>query len=40
MELNFKNFDKKIDLLFLDGWDKGTDQYAERHLEAFLACPR
>jgi hypothetical protein len=33
-----KNFDKKIDLLFLDGWDKGTDQYAEKHLEAFLAA--
>jgi hypothetical protein len=33
-----KNFDKKIDLLFLDGWDKGSDQYAERHLEAFLAA--
>lgn len=33
-----KDFDKKIDLLFLDGWDKGTDQYAEKHLEAFLAA--
>lgn len=33
-----QNFDKKIDLLFLDGWDKGTNQYAERHLEAFLAA--
>jgi hypothetical protein len=33
-----KDFDKKIDFLFLDGWDKGTDQYAERHLEAFLAA--
>ena len=33
-----KDFDKKIDLLFLDGWDKGTHEYAERHLEAFLAA--
>lgn len=33
-----KNFDKKIDLLFLDGWDKGIDQYAEKHLEAFLVA--
>jgi hypothetical protein len=32
------NFDKKIDFLFLDGWDKGTGQYAEKHLEAFLAA--
>lgn len=32
------NFHKKIDFLYLDGWDKGTDQYAERHLEAFLAA--
>ena len=29
---------KKIDLLFLDGWDKGSEQYAEKHLEAFLAA--
>ena len=33
-----QNFSKKIDLLFLDGWDKGTHLYAERHLEAFLAA--
>lgn len=32
-----KNFDKKIDFLFLDGWDKGTHLYAEKHLEAFIA---
>jgi hypothetical protein len=32
------NFDKKIDFLFLDGWDKGTNQYAEKHLEAFLVA--
>ena len=25
----------KIDILFLDGWDKGTPEYAEQHLEAF-----
>ena len=33
-----KNFDKKIDLLYLDGWDVGVDQYAEKHLEAFKAA--
>lgn len=33
-----KNFDGKIDLLYLDGWDKGTHMYGERHLEAFLAA--
>lgn len=33
-----KTFDKKIDFLFLDGWDKGSHMYAERHLEAFLAA--
>jgi hypothetical protein len=31
-------FDGKIDLLFLDGWDKGTHLYAEKHLEAFEAA--
>jgi len=30
-----KNFDGKIDALFLDGWDKGSHQYAEKHLEAW-----
>ena len=30
-----KDFDKKIDVLFLDGWDKGTYQYAEKHLECY-----
>jgi hypothetical protein len=30
-----QNFDKKIDVLFLDGWDKGSYQYAEKHLEAY-----
>lgn len=33
-----KDFDKKIDLLYLDGWDVGTPNFAERHLEAFLAA--
>jgi hypothetical protein len=33
-----KTFDKKIDFLFLDGWDKGSHQYAEKHLEAFMAA--
>lgn len=32
------NFDKKIDLLFLDGWDKGTELYSEKHLEAYMAA--
>tara|TARA_R110002012_G_scaffold261357_1_gene443260 strand:+ start:542 stop:1240 length:699 start_codon:yes stop_codon:yes gene_type:complete len=37
--INFlTQFPHKIDLLYLDGWDKGTDQYAEKHLEAFLAA--
>lgn len=30
-----KEFDKKIDILFLDGWDVGTEQYKEKHLESF-----
>ncbi len=35
--INFlQNFEKKIDVLFLDGWDVGTPNYAEKHLEAFL----
>jgi hypothetical protein len=33
-----EKFDKPIDFLFLDGWDVGSDQYAERHLEAFQAA--
>ena len=32
------NFDKKIEVLFLDGWDGGTYQYREKHLEAFKAA--
>lgn len=30
-----RNFDKKIDVLFLDGWDTGTHLYREKHLESF-----
>lgn len=33
-----KNFNKKIDVLLLDGWDVGTPNYALRHLEAFEAA--
>ena len=33
-----KNFDKKIHLLYLDGWDVGTPNFAENHLDAFLAA--
>lgn len=33
-----ENFNKKIDLLFLDGWDVGTNNYAENHLEAYEAA--
>jgi hypothetical protein len=33
-----KEFSGKIDVLFLDGWDKGTDMYAEKHLEAYLSA--
>jgi hypothetical protein len=28
-------FDGMIDILYLDGWDVGTPNYAEKHLEAF-----
>ena len=31
-------FPEKIDVLFLDGWDKGTPMYAEKHLEAYLSA--
>ena len=33
-----KNFTSKIDVLFLDGWDKGSSMYAEKHLEAWEAA--
>lgn len=31
-------FSEKIDILYLDGWDKGTPNYAENHLLAFNAA--
>jgi hypothetical protein len=31
-------FEEKIDVLVLDGWDKGTPNYAQHHLDAFLAA--
>jgi hypothetical protein len=31
-------FNKKIDVLILDGWDVGTHEYAQRHLDAFIAA--
>ena len=33
-----KEFSGKIDVLFLDGWDKGTPMYAEKHLEAYFVA--
>jgi hypothetical protein len=33
-----REFAGSIDLLFLDGWDKGTLGYAEHHLEAYVAA--
>lgn len=37
--INFLNkFSKKIDLLYLDGWDKGTENFAENHLLAYEAA--
>ena len=33
-----ENFDKSIDILYLDGWDKGTPNYAENHLKAYEAA--
>jgi len=33
-----KNTNLKIDILYLDGWDKGTPDYAENHLKAFLTA--
>jgi hypothetical protein len=33
-----KNFTKNIDVLYLDGWDKGTPNFAENHLDAFKAA--
>lgn len=33
-----KDFNEKIDLLFLDAWDFGTPYFAEKHLEAYKAA--
>lgn len=33
-----QSFDGKIDILYLDGWDKGTPNFAENHLRAFLSA--
>lgn len=33
-----ENFELNIDILYLDGWDKGTPEYAENHLKAYLAA--
>jgi hypothetical protein len=34
-------FKKTIDVLYLDGWDVGTPNYAEKHLEAYnIAKPK
>jgi hypothetical protein len=33
-----RNFNKSIDVLYLDGWDKGTHEYAENHLKAYMAA--
>lgn len=33
-----QDFKGKIDLLYLDGWDKGTSEYAENHLRAYQAA--
>lgn len=32
-----ENFKSKIDILYLDGWDKGTLNFAENHLLAYQA---
>lgn len=33
-----ENFTSNIDILYLDGWDKGTPNFAENHLKAFVAA--
>jgi hypothetical protein len=33
-----ENFLKEIDFLYLDGWDIGTHEYAEKHLAAYMAA--
>lgn len=34
------NCEFEIDLLFLDGWDKGTPNYADNHLHAYHAAQK
>ena len=36
--LFLQEFTGKIDLLYLDAWDIGTDKYKDRHYEAYLNC--
>lgn len=36
--LFLQQFTDKIDLLYLDAWDIGTEHYKERHYEAYLKC--
>lgn len=33
-----RNYQEEIPFLFLDGWDKGSTNYAENHLEAYMVC--
>lgn len=33
-----QTFNDKIDVLYLDGWDKGTPNFAENHLKAFMSA--
>lgn len=33
-----KKFNSNIDILYLDGWDKGSKNFAENHMLAFLAA--
>jgi len=33
-----KEFNDKIDILFIDCWDKGSADYTQKHLDAYLAA--
>jgi hypothetical protein len=35
-----KAFDQPIDLLYLDAWDVGSEDFAEKHLEAYLVAKK
>lgn len=35
-----QSFVGNIDFLYLDGWDKGSEGYAQRHLDAYLLAKR